>query len=136
MKKRTIYLLPLLSALFISPMVYAGDAWDSTLKDKIKAGEESQRAYEERMNEIRWKEREKRYEEIESYGWPLDIEMLVKARQIKIGMTKDQVVLSWGVPGRKHKSVFEFGVREQWIYGDRFHLFFDNDKLNSWHEIQ
>ncbi len=33
-----------------------------------------------------------------------------------MGMTKDEVIDAWKAPDRKHKSVNESGVSEQWVY--------------------
>lgn len=37
--------------------------------------------------------------------------------KIKIGMTQDLVVLSWGEPSRKNKTISKYSTEEQWVYG-------------------
>ena len=48
-----------------------------------------------------------------------------------IGMSTNDVHVSMGEPERKNVSVYKFGVREQWAYGNTY-LYFDDGKLTSW----
>lgn len=57
---------------------------------------------------------------------------------VRIGMTKEQVIYSWGRPDDINRSVGSWGVHEQWIYrrGDfeAQYLYFENGKLTSWQD--
>lgn len=61
---------------------------------------------------------------------------------ISIGMTKEQVLVSWEEPDRKNRSVYSNYVHEQWIY-DRYstekgayseYLYFKNGILTGWQD--
>jgi len=57
---------------------------------------------------------------------------------VRIGMTREQVIYSWGRPDEIHRSVGSWGVHEQWVYrrGDfkaQF-LYFENGKLTGWQD--
>jgi len=59
-------------------------------------------------------------------------------KKICIGMTKEDVIASWGTPKDINKSVGSWGVHEQWIYGNPLYgaqyLYFENGKLTSWQD--
>lgn len=58
------------------------------------------------------------------------------------GMTKEEVILSWGDTSNKNKTVTAFGESEQWVYdkfitegnniSNREYLYFENGILDSW----
>ena len=51
---------------------------------------------------------------------------------VKIGMTKEAVLKSnWGKPSSVNKSTNANGVSEQWVYGTRNYLYFNNGILTS-----
>lgn len=52
-------------------------------------------------------------------------------RRIGIGYTKDQCRFAWGVPKRINKTISRYGVREQWYYGFRSYLYFDDGILTT-----
>ncbi len=57
--------------------------------------------------------------------------------EIRLGMTKEQVEVSWGKPRDINKSVGSWGVHEQWIYRKFSHstyLYFENGILTSWQD--
>lgn len=57
--------------------------------------------------------------------------------KIRLGMTKEEVVASWGKPRDINKTVGSWGVHEQWIYGEFPHstyLYFENGILTSWQD--
>lgn len=41
----------------------------------------------------------------------------IAERKIWIGMTTDQLILSWGLPNDRNNSTYSFGVHSQWVYG-------------------
>jgi len=53
---------------------------------------------------------------------------------LKIGMTKAELLAVEGEPWDKNKTVSSSGVREQWRYGDktRTYVYFTNGILTSW----
>lgn len=72
---------------------------------------------------------------------PEDVRDLILAHQVTLGMTAEQVELSWGPPHTKNRTVTKYGVSEQWVYGyaDRWsdttrYLYFDDGVLTSWQE--
>lgn len=51
---------------------------------------------------------------------------------VSIGMTKEDVLASnWGKPERINTTTTARGAREQWVYGGRNYLYFDNDILTA-----
>lgn len=60
-------------------------------------------------------------------------------KQIITGMTKEQVLVSWGAPNDINKNVGVWGVNEQWVYGQITRgnvnfLYFENGELTSWQD--
>jgi len=60
-----------------------------------------------------------------------NIQNLIKQGEIQIGMTGEQVLLSWGHPDRINKSVYSWGIHEQWVYGYTY-LYFEDGILKSY----
>lgn len=57
-----------------------------------------------------------------------------KARSegVTIGMTQQQVLASnWGTPQRINTTTTKRGEREQWVYGSRSYLYFENGVLTA-----
>ena len=58
--------------------------------------------------------------------------------KIRIGMTKDQVIYSWGRPNDINRTVGSWGIHEQWVYdrGDynSQYLYFEDGILTSWQD--
>lgn len=67
-----------------------------------------------------------------------DLKQVIMEGKVRVGITKEQVLISWGVPDDIHRTVTGFGSSEQWIYGNPLYgakyLYFDNDKLTSWQD--
>lgn len=61
---------------------------------------------------------------------------VVYENKIKIGMTKEESILSWNYPDDINKTTGSFGVLEQWIYRgsnyDNTYVYFENGRLKSW----
>lgn len=66
--------------------------------------------------------------------WSDIIVSRISAGKISLGMTKEQVIASWGKPDDINRSVGSWGVHEQWVYGNpyRNYLYFENGILTSW----
>jgi hypothetical protein len=66
----------------------------------------------------------------------------ILAEKIIIGMSKEEVIASWGNPHDINKSVGSWGVHEQWVYGywsynvfiPTSYLYFENEKLTGWQQ--
>lgn len=63
--------------------------------------------------------------------WDKATAEIIKQRKIKLGMTEQQVLLSWGKPERINKTVGSSGVHEQWVYGVGQYVYVQNGKLTS-----
>jgi hypothetical protein len=51
---------------------------------------------------------------------------------VSLGMSKEDVLASsWGHPKSINRSVYSFGVREQWVYGGGNYLYFKDGVLDS-----
>jgi hypothetical protein len=65
-----------------------------------------------------------------------DIQFLTNGsskKEITLGMTKEQVIASWGSPKDKNRSVGSWGVHEQWVYHSTY-LYFENGILTSYQD--
>jgi len=90
---------------------------------KVKKEGERQEREEERRKE------EERREKTASF--PKDIQELINGKKIRIGMTGEQVIFSWGRPERINESIGAWGKHEQWIYSSTY-LYFENGILTSY----
>lgn len=64
----------------------------------------------------------------------LEAEQRAEARKkgVTLGMTKDQVLASsWGRPQSINTTTTSYGTREQWVYGGRNYLYFENGILTT-----
>jgi hypothetical protein len=50
--------------------------------------------------------------------WEIGAVASVACRRIRIGMTAEQVRAAWGRPDDINRSVYSFGVHEQWVWED------------------
>lgn len=67
--------------------------------------------------------------------WDEEICRLILQGKIRLGMTKEQVIASWGKPERVNRSVGTWGIHEQWVYGTFGpYLYFENGILTSWQD--
>lgn len=65
------------------------------------------------------------------YHWPESTWNLIRANLIQIGMTPDMVRMSWGDPKRVNRTIYTFGVHEQWVYGSRNYVYFEDGKVTT-----
>jgi len=75
----------------------------------------------------------KRIIKIKSFNWPSEIEQTVINRKIRLGMTKQQVIESWGKPKDINRTVSRYSVHEQWVYSNAY-LYFENGVLTTWQD--
>jgi len=55
-----------------------------------------------------------------------------RSQGIRIGMSKEDVLASsWGRPEKINTTTNAYGTREQWVYGGRNYLYFENGVLTS-----
>ena len=55
-----------------------------------------------------------------------------RSEGVHIGMSQEDVLASsWGRPQGVNKTIYSFGVREQWVYGGSNYLYFDDGVLKS-----
>lgn len=59
---------------------------------------------------------------------------LISSGKIRIGMTKQMAIDSWGEADKINKTVGKWGVHEQWVYEGNGYLYFENGKLTSWQD--
>ena len=59
------------------------------------------------------------------------IEEAIAAKQVLVGMTREEVERAWGKPDRTNRSSSGAGVREQWAYASGSYVYFGNDKVTS-----
>lgn len=55
----------------------------------------------------------------------------VKNRRIFIGMSKEQVVLSWGEPNEINRTNTQHSSSEQWVYANYNYVYFENNLVTS-----
>lgn len=77
------------------------------------------------MTEEQWKARVARQ--------PASIQSLITHRQLQLGMTKEQVLLSMGRPTDVNRTVSASGTDEQWVYGtyNGTYLYFEHGQLTA-----
>lgn len=70
----------------------------------------------------------------EKYSWTPEIWSAIETWQLFIGMTKEQVIMSWEKPIRIEVTLTETAKQEQWIYDDKIdivYLCFEDGILTS-----
>ncbi len=65
-------------------------------------------------------------------GWSNAACNSIAAKEIRVGMTAEQVRASWGKPSRINERVTQHAQSEQWVYSGGTYLYFDDGKLRSW----
>jgi hypothetical protein len=63
-------------------------------------------------------------------GWSERAIAAVLGRKIYLGMTKEMVRASWGLPDDINRTITVAGVHEQWVYGDSY-VYFDDGRLTA-----
>ena len=59
------------------------------------------------------------------------IESAIAAKQVIVGMTREDVERAWGKPERVNRSTSGAGVREQWVYESGLYVYFGAEKVTS-----
>ncbi len=61
-----------------------------------------------------------------------EIKKLLTNKEVRIGMTAEQVIRLCGKPNRINESVNARSKDEQWVYGSGIYLYFENGILTSY----
>ncbi len=65
--------------------------------------------------------------------WGKSVLKAIHESKIMRGMTDEQAMTSWGPPNQINRSGGQWGLHEQWVYGDHGpYLYFENGRLSSW----
>jgi len=67
-------------------------------------------------------------------AWEKTVVKAIHERKLLPGMTKEQVVASWGTPDDFNRTITKTSADEQWFYGMTSQLYFENDVLKAWKE--
>lgn len=65
---------------------------------------------------------------VEKYG--LEYGLLIIKKKVKIGMSDEMCLESWGKPNSKNRTILDGKETEQWIYSNSY-LYFDNGVLTA-----
>ena len=105
---------------------------------KIKQSKEREILEQERKKEQQLANEQKEQQDkfrksnlISQYGQNNGVR--IYENKIWIGMTKEMAIDSWGEPDDINRTVGNWGVHEQWIYGNTY-VYFENGKLTSWQD--
>ncbi len=58
-------------------------------------------------------------------------EAAIAAKQVLVGMKRDEVERAWGKPEKINRTSSGAGVREQWVYETGFYVYFGNETVTS-----
>jgi hypothetical protein len=58
----------------------------------------------------------------------------IESGSVCLGMTPDEAKAAIGEPLRVNRTVTATGTREQWVYGERFLVYFTDGKLDAWQD--
>ena len=112
----------------------------SLKKPKISSGQKdwSSMTHEEKVEYLRRLREKKAEEDRKIAGYPEHIQQLVRDHKLKVGMTKEMVLLSWGNPVDIRPQSPK-NVQEKWIYSTSrsdksAYAYFENDILTGWEE--
>jgi hypothetical protein len=65
------------------------------------------------------------------HKWSKDTWDLIRTNRIRIGMSPDMVRMSWGDPEDINRTIYTFGVHEQWVYGIGCYVYFEDGKVTA-----
>jgi len=66
-----------------------------------------------------------------TFHWSAKVWDLIEAGKVSIGMTDEQVKLSWGKPKEINQTYIETSVHEQWVYPSEDYLYFEDGVLTQ-----
>jgi len=62
---------------------------------------------------------------------PAEAQEMIRKRQIRIGMTKEQVILAWGRPSDINTTTYAHGSHEQWVYSMKSYVYFEGGRVTT-----
>ena len=65
------------------------------------------------------------------YKWSKKIWSAIEDEEVFLGMTIEQARLSWGKPMQINRTISHSRKHEQWVYGGRRYLYFENGLLTA-----
>lgn len=65
------------------------------------------------------------------FSWPANVWSAIEARKVFVGMTQEQVIMSWGKPRKVNTTITTSGKQEQWVCWNDAYLYFTNGILTS-----
>jgi len=67
-----------------------------------------------------------------------EMKLAILNGKVFLGMTSEQISASWGKPKTINRSVYTWGIQEQWVYGNPIYksqyLYLENDTLTSFQD--
>ena len=96
-------------------------------KEKKLIEEERKRLENNRLIQIQ--SEKKKQSLIKLYG-KTQAELILKG-YVRIGMSKQMCIESWGEPKNINKTTGNYGIHEQWVYENDSYLYFENGKLTT-----
>jgi len=92
---------------------------------------------EEERKEAEYRRRQAEIRKSKIAKFPPEIQAAINKQHVLLGMTQEQVRLSWGEPRQINRTVFRWGVHEQWVYGDFGpYLYFEDGILTAFQDSQ
>lgn len=61
----------------------------------------------------------------------LDVLDTIESGKVFLGMQKDLVIMSWGIPRSINKTTASYGAHEQWVYSIGNYLYFEDGILTT-----
>jgi hypothetical protein len=104
-------------------MIYQSDGIDSVENRIAIDKEKANKIHLRRLSEQRHQNLIKKYGK--EYG------ELIYSGSVRIGMTKDMAISSWGKPQSIHRTIIIGSITEQWVYNSGNFLYFTNGRLSG-----
>ena len=65
------------------------------------------------------------------FAWPEDVWDSIENQRLRVGMTEQQVRMSWEEPEHINRTITASGVvSEQWVYGSQY-VYFEDGKVTA-----
>lgn len=96
-----------------TPKVVIGESCQEAIDKTKKMDAEDKKELEKRQQQLAKERKEKQQRDAKFKSFPPDIQQSIREKKVQIGMSAEQVVLSWGRPNQINRSVGAWGVHEQ-----------------------
>lgn len=128
------------------------DTVDFFLPDENRPTYDETIRYRQKLRDEEIEKEQKEIAELEKYRSYVNkhssehIKKLVAKNQITIGMTQEEVIASQGKPLFSKRTIGDWGIHEQWVYGYSYYngyfteeehtkyLYFENGILTAWQD--